>query len=195
MIKRSKEWWLTLANSEGDSEVGAGMLCEREIDEVVYNAQRGFSPEAWAAGEKFVIDYYYKPGVVSTFKQALEQSPNEVTDYIELASKVAAGLDAKEKEVETRLTKALVKARGWNPDCATWTWERILGHIGYATELKYTQADLRRESMDQQRRWQDLHKGVKAELERQQKNYGKLSAKYAALKNAFRSLRKSIEEK
>ncbi len=188
-IEHTKEWWLKFAELEGDSEVGAGRMCEHEIDELIYSAQRGFSPDAWAKGEQFVIDYYYKPGTVSTFKQALEQSPNEATDYIELASKVAGMLDAKDKE----LMKAIVKAKGWNPGCDTWTLEKTLSQIGYATEQKYTASDMYQARNAERDRWVKDNKALKAELARQMTNYGKLTAKYGDLKKAFRSWRKQAD--
>jgi hypothetical protein len=188
MIERSKEWWLALAESEGDSEVGAGVYKELDIEETIRQAKYGFSEANWAKGEQFVIDYYYKPGACTSFVHALEMSPHEVDDYVNLAQMIAGILDAKDKE----LMRALVKSQGWNPECESWSMERIMEHISYRTERKYTASDVSWAKMIASNRNSEYNKGLKAELVRQQVNYGKLSNKYAALKAAFRAYRKAI---
>lgn len=188
MIDRSKEWWLRLAASEGDSEVGAGMYKRLDTEATIREAKSGFSESAWAAGEKFVIDYYYKPGACSSFVDALEQSPSEVEDYIDLAQKVATLLDEKDKEFKGLLGKAL----GWHQDFYGQPLQAALDHISYRNEKKFTQADVDWARMYARSQYDEYNRSLKDELARQQHNYGKLSAKYATLKRVVRDLRAII---
>lgn len=67
--KMTKEWWLKMAESEGDSEVGAGRIYSRDGDHIVIGKPSPLAADFVATIDTPLVQEYYEADLASRITQ------------------------------------------------------------------------------------------------------------------------------